>query len=157
MRYRTVSYRSFTAFGSITQLMNVLESVLAPAGIDRGSVIRITGSAGLAALLWFCRHGYTQVGYVQGGPSPADGGDLLLVPQTLELDALDRLLSRGPHVRAGGVLIVQTAEHGDTVAPDPAQLLLVRHGYHIERCIHGQHRTLHVARRQPRAVFALAA
>jgi hypothetical protein len=135
----------------------MLEDILLHAGIGKNSVIRVTGSAGLAALLWFCRHGYERVGYVLNGPCPADDGDLLLVPQTLDLDGLGRLLKQGPHVRTGGVLIVQTPEHGAHAEPDPAHRLLAHHGYRVERCVRGRHRELHVARRKAPVILAKAA
>ena len=111
-------------------------------------MVRITGSAGLAALLWFARHGYRQVGYVRLIGRVASEGDLLLLPQTCGVEALEDLLSRGPGVRPGGVLIVQTPEPASGVADDPVHALLSRCGYDIERCLHGRHRELHVARRR---------
>jgi hypothetical protein len=125
-----------------------LGEILAAAGIHKNSVVRVTGSAGLAALLWFARHGYRQVGYVRPIGHAASEGDLLLVPQTCGVEALEDLLSRGPCVRPGGVLIVQTPEPRSGVANDPAHALLSRCGYDIERCLHGHRRELHVARRR---------
>jgi len=61
---------------------DTLTDLLAQAGVGKDDTIRVTGPAGLAALLWFCRHGYQQVGYVSRGRGPTDDGDLLLVPQT---------------------------------------------------------------------------
>jgi len=131
-------------------LSDILSDLLQRAGVDKTSTIRVTGPAGLAALLWFCRHGYEQVGYVRAGPSPADDGDLVLAPQTCDVQALEAILKRGPHPRAGGVLIVQTPipETADAGAPDPVHDLLARSGYRVERCLRGHHRELHVARRR---------
>ena len=42
------------------------------AGVDKTSVIRVTGRGGLATVLWLCRRGYEQVGYVRHGPCPTD-------------------------------------------------------------------------------------
>lgn len=127
---------------------DILADLLHRAGVDKSSTIRVTGHAGLAALLWLCRHGYEQVSYVRAGPCPADGSDLLLVPQTCDLRALETLLTHGPHPRDGGVLIVQTPEPAAGAGADPVHELLARSGYHIERCVHGRHRELHVARRR---------
>jgi hypothetical protein len=128
---------------------DILTDLLAGAGVDKSSTIRVTGPAGLAALLWFCRHGYEQVGYVRAGPCPADGGDLVLAPQTCDVAGLAVILSHGPHPRAGGVLIVQTPipANVDTGARDPVHELLMRNGYRVERCLRGHHRELHVARK----------
>ncbi len=127
---------------------NTLGAILAAAGIDKDSVVRVTGPAGLAAVLWFSRHGFNHVGYVRPVDRSTGDGDLLLVPQTCGVRALDELLSHGPSVRAGGVLIVQTPEPPSGAEADPVHDLLIRHGYAIERCLHGRHRELHVARRR---------
>jgi hypothetical protein len=127
---------------------DILTDLLQHAGVCKSSTIRVTGPAGLAALLWFCRHGYEQVGYVRAGPCPAEDGDLVLAPQTCDLPTLAAILARGPHPRAGGVLIVQTPI--PDVAPgavDPVHDLLEQSGYRVERCVRGHHRELHVARR----------
>jgi hypothetical protein len=125
-----------------------LSELLQRAGVDKSSTIRVTGPAGLAALLWFCRHGYQQVGYVRAGPCPADDGDLVLAPQTCDVVALETILKRGPHPRAGGVLIVQTPiPEAAANGRDPVHDLLARSGYRVERCLRGHHRELHVARR----------
>ena len=128
-------------------LPDILTDLLRRAGVDKSSTIRVTGHAGLAALLWFCRHGYDQVGYVRGGPCPAEDGDLVLARQTQDLASLDAMLRHGPHPRAGGVLIVQTPLY-ERAPTDPVHDLLIRAGYRVERCLHGHHRELHVARRR---------
>jgi hypothetical protein len=134
-------------------MAEILGDLLKRAGVDKSSTIRITGPAGLAALLWFCRHGYEQVGYVRGGPCPSEDGDLVLAPQTCGVEALETILKRGPHPRAGGVLIVQTPIPNDATAgaADPAHELLRRSGYRVERCVRGHHREFHVARRHESA------
>lgn len=130
-------------------MSDILADLLKRAGVDKSSTIRVTGPAGLAALLWFCRHGYEQVGYVRGGPCPADGGDLVLAPQTCDVAGLAGILAKGPHPRAGGVLIVQTPiPAGAPDLVDPVHELLARCGYNVERCVRGHHRELHVARRR---------
>ncbi len=134
-----------------------LADILTRAGVSKSSTIRVTGPAGLAALLWFCRHGYDQVGFARGGPHLADDADLVLVPQTHGLEDLERLLHQGPHPRAGGVLIVQTPEPENASGADPVHDLLARSGYRLELCLHGRHRELHVARREPAPARRLAA
>ncbi len=134
-----------------------LADILKRAGVGKSSTIRVTGPAGLAALLWFCRHGYDQVGYARGGPHLADDADLVLVPQTRGLSDLERLLHEGPHPRDGGVLIVQTPEPESASGADPVHDLLARSGYRLELCLHGRHRELHVARRDASQARRLAA
>ena len=125
----------------------VLGTILRQAGIDKQGAILITGPAGLATLLWFCRHNYQRVGYARTGRAPAEDSDLLLVPQTCGAHDLERILEEGPHVRQGGVLIVQTPELDASAAVDPIHRLPRRFGFRIERCLHGRHREMHVARR----------
>jgi hypothetical protein len=131
-----------------SSLSDILTDLLRRAGVDKFSSIRVTGPAGLAALLWFCRHGYEHVGYVRGGAGPTDHGDLVLAPQTCDVDALEEILRRGPHPREGGVLIVQTPiPANDSAGADPVHELLARSGFRVEHCLRGHHRELHVARR----------
>lgn len=131
-----------------------LVALLDQSHVYKSSLIRVTGSRGLSALLWLCRHGYDQVGYLRSGQGcPHEQPDALLVAHTCDAAALRRLLSTGPHVREGGVLIFQSRRPDDAAdaAPDPIHDCLDRHGYAIERCLHGSHRELHVARRLAQA------
>jgi hypothetical protein len=139
-----------------SSVSDTLSELLKRAGVGKFSNIRITGAAGLASLLWFCRHGYEHVGFSRGGPG-GDEIDLLFVPQTCDLKTLDDILSHGPHPTEGGVLIVQTSEVHTAEGADPVHDLLTRRGYRVERCLHGRHRELHVARRQARTPLRAAA
>src|SRR5271155_5701298 len=71
-----------------SSLSRTLTDLLQSAGLSKADTIRITGPAGLAALLWFCRHGYEQVGYVSTRRGCSEEGDLLLVPQTCSVGEL---------------------------------------------------------------------
>ena len=133
--------------GRGASLSETLADLLQGAGLGKADTIRITGPAGLAALLWFCRHGYEQVGYVGAGRGPHEDGDLLLAPQTRSVCQLEQMLRSGPRPRRGGVLIVQTPLPAQATGVDPVHDLLSREGYRVERCLHGRHRELHVARR----------
>ena len=124
-----------------------LGNLLRQAGVDKDSDILVTGPAGLPALLWFCRHDYGRVSYMRPGAAPANDSDCVLVPETCNLGVLERLLDHGPRVRRGGVLIVMTPEPKAPSNDDPAHNLLARHGFRVERCLHGVRRELHVARR----------
>jgi hypothetical protein len=109
--------------------------------------------------LWLCRHGFEQVGYIKpGSGGPHQEADALIVAHTCDEPALQRLLSTGPHVREGGVLIFRsplpTAAQG--VRSDPIHRLLETNGYVIETCLHGSRRELHVARRRPHALLKAA-
>jgi hypothetical protein len=140
-----------------SSLSQTLTDLLNSAGLGKADTIRITGSAGLAALLWFCRHGYEQVGYISACGGSSEEGDLLLVPQTCSVGALEQLLRSGPRPKHGGVLIVQTPQPPCESGFDPVHELLTRAGYDVERCVHGRHRELHVARRRTRSEFKMAA
>lgn len=121
--------------------------LLRRAGLDRSSVIRVTGHGGLPALIWLCRHGYDQVGYLKPGCGcPHDRADALIVGPPCDEDGLERLLADGPHVQAGGVLIFRSPLP-QAAGGDPIHRLLAMHGYAVERCLHGARRELHVARR----------
>jgi len=139
-----------------SSLSDTLSEILHRAGVTKQSNIRVTGAAGLASLLWFCRHGFDHVGYSRGGPK-GDDIDLLFVPQTCDLASLEAILARGPHPAEGGLLIVQTPDAATADGFDPVHDLLERRGYRVERCLHGRHRELHVARRALRAAYRAAA
>jgi hypothetical protein len=126
-----------------------LLSLLRGARVTKSSLIRVTGSSGLSALLWLCRHGFEQVGYVKAdGGRPHEAADALIVAHTCDYRALEKLLAAGPHVKAGGVLILRSPLIGANDGPDPIHGLLEAHGYVVEQCLHGHHRELHVARRR---------
>jgi hypothetical protein len=129
-----------------------LISLLERAHVTKSSLIRVTGSSGLSALLWLCRHDYQQVGYLKPGHGPHEQPDALIVAHTCDEAALRDLLATGPHVREGGALIFQSPLPGVLAGrADPIHRLLKSHGYELEECHHGQRRELHVARRQPNA------
>ena len=129
-----------------------LISLLERAQVTKSSLIRVTGASGLSALLWLCRHGYEQVGYLRPGHGPHEQPDALIVAHTCDEPTLRNLLSTGPHVREGGVLVFQSplpgasSPHGDAI-----HRLLKSHGYAVEQCLHGARRELHVARRLAQA------
>jgi hypothetical protein len=128
----------------------VLNEVLERAGLEKTSAILVTGPGGLAALLWLCRHGYQHVGLLRPGAGPHEDSDLLWAPLTCDIAALEAMLRAGPHPRDGGLLVVQTPGSAGDVADGATQrahALLRRYGYSVERCLHGHHRDLHVARR----------
>jgi hypothetical protein len=129
-----------------------LTGIFSNAGITKSSVIRVTGPAGLPALLWFCRHGFEKVGYVRAGSRASDDGDLLLITQTCGIELLDTILATGSHPRPGGILIAQTPDWAAGAASDPVHALLATRGYDVERCLHGRRKELHVARRRSRVL-----
>jgi hypothetical protein len=135
-----------------------LISLLARARVTKSSLIRVTGSSGLSALLWLCRHGYDQVGYLRPGAGPHEQPDALIVAHTCDAATLRVLLEAGPHVREGGALVFQSPlPHLPTFRADPIHRLLKSHGYAVEECHHGQRRELHVARRRPHVPLKKAA
>jgi hypothetical protein len=143
-----MTQESSTGLLSIDPLISLLET----AQVKKSSLIRVTGPSGLSALLWLCRHGFERVGYVKASAGcPHEQADALIVAHTCDYDALKQLLSTGPHVREGGVLILRSPLpiKGAGVRSDPIHRLLEMNGYVVEQCLHGRHRELHVARRRP--------
>jgi hypothetical protein len=135
-----------------------LISLLARAGVSKSSLIRVTGSSGLSALLWLCRHGFDQVGYLKPGAGPHEQPDALIVAHTCDEATLGNLLERGPHVREGGALVFQSPlPRVPAFGADPIHRLLKSHGYAVEECHHGQRRELHIARRLPHVPLKKAA
>jgi hypothetical protein len=124
-------------------------AVLSDAGIGPQSVVRVAGRDGLAPLIWLCRRGFEDVGYVRlesGGPR--EEADLLLMLHNPQPDDLARLLSRHAGLKDGGVLILQT-RRPPAWESDPAHTLLEAAGFRVERCVARQQRQLHIARYVP--------
>jgi hypothetical protein len=127
-----------------------LVDLLEQADVHKTSLIRVTGPSGLSALLWLCRRGYEQVGYLRAGQGcPHEEPDALLIAHTCDDASLEALLSRGPRVREGGVLIFQSPPPPAAGRlEDPIHRRLRQSGYTVERCLHGGRREVHVARRR---------
>jgi hypothetical protein len=146
--------------GSSTGLLSSdpLISLLKRANITKSSLIRVTGSSGLSAMLWLCRHGFEQVGYLRAGAGPHEQPDALIVAHTCDEATLHDLLVTGPHVREGGALVFQSPlPRVLAFRADPIHRLLKNFGYAIEECHHGQRRELHIARRLHQAPLKKAA
>ena len=130
-----------------------LVAFLERAGVTRSSLIRVTGRSALSALLWLCRHGYDQVGYVRAGAgSPhEEEPDAIIVAHTCnELD-LKRLLAVGRDVRPGGAFIFQL-HAGPQASAAGVEWLLEQAGFSIERRVEGERRALIIARRRAAAI-----
>lgn len=139
--------RSSSGLSSSRDLIQLLEE----SQVHKSSLICVTGPGGLAALLWLCRHGYEQVSYFRAGEGcPHEEPDALVIAHTSDEAALERLLSKGPHVREGGVLIFQSPlpPAHKINGEDPIHRRLRLFGYAVERCLLGGRRELHVARRR---------
>lgn len=122
-----------------------LMSLFEDADIHKTSVIRVTGPGGLPALLWLCRHGYEQVGYLRTDRrGPNEPADAVLAAHTCGASGLAALLAHGPGVRDGGALVVQTPTDESTTC----LRLLERAGYRQTQVLHGRRRDLHVVRRE---------
>ena len=154
-----MSYASSTKDSS-TGLFNSdpLIALLERAHVTKSSLVRVTGSSGLSALLWLCRHGYEQVGYLRPGAGPHEQPDALIVAHTCDEATLHDLLVSGPHVREGGALVFQSPlPRVLGFRADPVHRLLKAFGYAVEECHHGQRRELHIARRLHQAQVKKAA
>jgi|SRR5579871_5404838 len=92
-----------------------LARILRLAGVARASNIRVTGPAGVAAVLMLYRHGYEGAAYVHPNWAGSHGqADVLLIPHSCEPQELAALLARGHGLRDGGLIIVQAAPgHAD--------------------------------------------
>jgi hypothetical protein len=129
-----------------------LTTLLEGVGVTKSSVIRVTGPSALCALLWLCRHGYQQVGYVRAGEgSPHEEPDAILVAHTCDEVDLKRLLTVGRQVRPGGAFIFQLhlVPEGSALGVD---WLLEQAGFAIERRFDGERRALIIARRRALAM-----
>jgi hypothetical protein len=125
----------------------LLFELLQEAGIGSGSVVRVAGRGGLAPLIWLCRRGFADVGYVRPGlGGPREPADVLLVLDSLSLAELDTLVHEHGLVRQGGVVIVKTPDLHDADGHDLAHDVLERAGFRVERCVPRRCQELHVAR-----------
>lgn len=125
-----------------------LVDFLASAGVTRSSVIRVTGPSALSALLWLCRHGYDQVGYVRaepGGPHETEP-DAIIVAHTCGELELKRLLTFGRHVRPGGVFLFRLRT-GPGASSVGLEWMLKQAGLSVEARLDGERRALIIARR----------
>src|SRR6201995_3688156 len=110
-----------------------LAALLDRVGVSKSSIIRITGPSALGALLWFCRHGYDQVGYVRPGEgSPHEAPDAIIVAHTCNELELKHLLAVGRQVKPGGVFIfrARTPVQSSLLAVD---WLLGQAGFDVEQ------------------------
>ncbi|HWA63591.1 MAG TPA: hypothetical protein VG939_19600 [Caulobacteraceae bacterium] len=123
-----------------------LGRVLDRARVARDSLVRVTGPAGLAAMIWLNRHGY--IGAVYSHASIVgkcrEPADVLLVPHACGPKELADMLATGECVRPDGLLIVQ-ASGGDDLPGGYAGVLEDR-GFAIEHVVADRGRTVHVAR-----------
>ncbi len=136
----------------------VLMNILREAGIGPRSVVRVAGHGALAPLIWLCRLGFADVGYIRPGVGgPREPADVLLALDGLTLAELERLIGEHGLVREGGVIVVKTPDLRVAGDRDPVHDALERAGYHVERCVHRHAQELHVARFEGRSVLARAA
>jgi hypothetical protein len=131
--------------------------VLQRAGVAKDSVVRVTGPAGTAAILWLYRHGYERAAYVHSHWVAAmSEAEVLLVPHACGLAELADMLKDGDCLREGGLLIVQTtADRTDGV--DSLAHLLEPLGYRLEQRLCDKGRNVCVARRCSLGGFKKAA
>jgi hypothetical protein len=130
-----------------------LVALLARAGVSKTSVIRVTGSGSLAALLWLCRHGYDQVGCLRAGQSSPheDDPDAIFVAHACGDLELRRLLPMAREVRPGGLFIfrLRAAPALGRAGLDP---LLASFGLVVEHRIANDHRAVIITRRSAAAL-----
>ena len=136
----------------------ILMNILREAGVGPRSVVRVAGHGALAPLIWLCRLGFADVGYVRPGVGgPREPADVLLALDGVALPELERLLGEHGLVREGGVIVVKTPDLRLAGERDPVHDALELAGYHVERCVHRRAQELHVARFEGRPALARAA
>ena len=122
--------------------------LLQRAGLTKKSVIRVTGPAGMTAIMWLYRHGYERAAYVHTNwVATMQTADALLVPHTCEVQELKDLLQAGSGLREGGVLIVQTSADASVPGPDSVPGILEPLGYRVEYRLDERGRDVYLARR----------
>ncbi len=139
--------------GGLLQTPSLI-ALLERVGVTRSSVIRVSGASSLSALLWLCRHGFEQVGYVRAGegcPNEADPDALIVAHTCNEIDLKD-ILTLSRQVRPGGALIFQLRLELDS-SPLSIDWLLEGAGFTTEERLDGERRALIIARRHS---FALS-
>ena len=142
-----MSYTSLDVPRDRARSGQLLLQLLQDAGVGSDSVVRIAGRGALAPLIWLCRLGFADVGYVRPGVGgPHDPADVLLVLDATGLAELEALVHDHGLLREGGVLIVKTPDLHDAQGHDPAHDVLERAGFHVERCVPRHDKELHVAR-----------
>jgi hypothetical protein len=126
---------------------DTLMAVLRDAGIGPDSVVRVAGRDGLAPLIWLCRQGFSDVGYVRlGAGGMNEAADLLLILHNPPPEEMQALLRRHGGLKPGGVLVLQTREADGS---DRVQSMLDAAGFRVERCLQRHFKVLHVARHIP--------
>jgi hypothetical protein len=98
-------------------------------GLSRSSVIRVTGAGGLSVLLWLCRHGFDEVGYVRSDlPCSREAVDGVLVAERCDTARVAELLARGPRLRPGGVLALRC----ERACAAPIRRILASKGFEVQ-------------------------
>lgn len=136
----------------------LLARILRQAGALKESVIRVTGPAGLAAVLALYRQGFEKAAYVHANwVSSTRTADVFLIPHPCGHQELDELLERGDCLRDGGVLIAQTAAELPDATLEAIVMLLEGRGYGVEQRLFDKGRAVFVARRSGFGGFRKAA
>ncbi|HXQ47320.1 MAG TPA: hypothetical protein VN806_11935 [Caulobacteraceae bacterium] len=124
-----------------------LARTLRQAGVAKGANIRVTGPAGVTAVLWLYRHGYEGASYVHPNWAGARGyADVLLIPHSCEPEELAALLARGHGLRDGGLVIVQAAPDRGEPELDSIPTVLAARGCRVEARIAEHGREVFIAR-----------
>lgn len=124
-----------------------LARTLRQAGVAKTSNIRVTGPAGMTAVLWLYRHGYEGASYVHPNWAGARGcADVLLIPHSCEPDELAAMLARGHGLRDGGVVIVQAAPSRGDPEMDSVPTVLRGVGCRVEARVAEHGREVFIAR-----------
>jgi len=135
-----------------------LARVLKQAGVGKDDLIRVTGPAGLTAVLCLYRHGYERASYVHANWINATrGADALLIPHPCGTTELAAMIQGADCLREGGVLIVQLEADRSALAADSVPGLLRHVGYDVGSGLSEKGREVCIARRRSLPGFRKAA
>jgi hypothetical protein len=135
-----------------------LGRILRQAGLEKTSVVRVTGPAGLTAALWLCRHGFVHAAYVHARwVGTMRSVDALVAPHATSGEELRALLEGASCLREGGVLIAQMTREDVAGGVDSVAQMLASLGFEVEHRLSDKGRHVCIARRVDEPRFKKAA
>ena len=136
-----------------------LTHVLQRAGVTKDDLVRVTGPAGLTAVLWLARKGYRRAVYAPalGAVAHHEPADAVLIPSACLRHDLVRLIKGPVGLRAGGALIFQSWSQHAGDDPDGITGPLGACGYKVEHTLLDKGRAVYIARRQDMGGYEQAA
>lgn len=135
-----------------------MNRVLHQAGVAKADRIWVTGPAGLTALIWLSREGYTEASYAHANRIGAMGAaDALLIPHACAPADLADMVHDATCLREGGALVAQIWTGPSSAWAGDASSFIESLGFHVEGRVSESGRTICIARRVGRGDQRLAA